>query len=152
MFPGKGKYRNVLTVVFIAIMLFNYANATLFWHCHRIGSASVVHSHIYGKSHGTGNSTGGHTPGQLQIIDVICHALYTADAEAWYAVISQCSEGVILDLADNNAYWAKWESPVEDAAKSVYDGYLKSQGQEQGIKSYGACVDLIVEYYLNKAF
>ena len=78
------------------------------------------------------------------------NALYTADAEAWYAVISQCSEGVILDLADNNAYWAKWESPVEDAAKSVYDGYLKSQGQEQGIKSYGACVDLIVEYYVNR--
>ena len=80
MFPGKGKYRNVLTVVFIAIMLFNYANATLFWHCHRIGSASVVHSHNYGKSHGTGNSTGGHTPGQLQIIDVICHATYINDA------------------------------------------------------------------------
>lgn len=76
----RGKYRNVLTVAFIAIMLFNYANASLFWHCHKIGDISVVHSHIHGKSHGTGNSTGGHTAGQLQIIDVICHAAYTADA------------------------------------------------------------------------
>ena len=80
MIPGKGKYRNALTVVFIAIMLFNYANATLFWHCHRIGSMEVVHSHIHGSAHTAGNGSGGHTTGQLQIIDVICHALYIADA------------------------------------------------------------------------
>ena len=80
------------------------------------------------------------------------NALYSADIEAWYDVMSQCSPGVISDLSDNNAYWAKWESPVEEAAESVYDSYLKSQGQELGIKSYGACVDLIVEYYINKAF
>lgn len=66
-------------MAFVAIMLFNYANATLFWHCHKIGNCSVTHSHIYWKTHGTGESSGGHTPGELQIIDVICHAVYTAD-------------------------------------------------------------------------
>jgi hypothetical protein len=76
---SRGKYRNILTMVFIAIMLFNYANATMFWHCHRIGSSSVVHSHIYWKTHTTGDSCGGHTQEQLQIIDIICHAVYTAD-------------------------------------------------------------------------
>ena len=40
----------------------------------------VVHSHTHGSSHTAGNDSGGHTTGQLQIIDVICHALYTADA------------------------------------------------------------------------
>lgn len=74
------KYRNVLTMAFVAIMLFNYANATLFWHCHKIGDYSIFHSHIYWKTHGTGESSGGHTPGQLQIIDVVCHAVFTADA------------------------------------------------------------------------
>ena len=76
---GKGGYRKALTVAFVAIAFFNYANATLFWHCHIIGSASVTHSHIYWKTHTSGDPTGGHTPGQIQIIDVICHAVYTAD-------------------------------------------------------------------------
>ena len=36
---------------------------------------------------------------------------------------------------------------VSDAVDVVYDGYLKSNNQELGLKSYGACVDLLVEYF-----
>ena len=67
-------------MAFAVIMLFNYANATMFWHSHVIGGASIMHSHIYWKTHTTGNSDGGHTSDQIQIIDLICHAVYTADA------------------------------------------------------------------------
>ena len=79
MILGKGKYRNVLTMALVAIMLFNYANVSLFWHWHKFGSFSVAHSHFCGKAHGTGHSSGNHTPGQFLIIDMICHAAYTAD-------------------------------------------------------------------------
>ena len=71
--------RNLLTMAFAVIMLFNYANATMFWHSHVIGGASIMHSHIYWKTHATGNSDGGHTSDQIQIIDLICHAVYTDD-------------------------------------------------------------------------
>ncbi len=77
---GKGKYRNVLTMALVAIMLFNYANVSLFWHWHKIGRISIVHSHIYGKAHETGSSSGNHTAGQVLIINMICHTAYTADA------------------------------------------------------------------------
>ena len=80
MILGKGKYRNVLTVALIAILLFNYANVSLFWHWHKIGTVSVAHSHFYGKTHGTGSSSCSHTPGEFLIIDLICHAAYTSDA------------------------------------------------------------------------
>ena len=33
----------------------------------------------------------------------------------------------------------------------MYDAYLKSNGQEMGMASYGACVDLLVEYFLPAA-
>ena len=36
---------------------------------------------------------------------------------------------------------------ISDAVDAVYDEYLKSQSQELGIRSYGACVDLLVEYF-----
>ena len=73
------RYHNVLTMAFTVIMLFNYANATMFWHSHVIGGASIMHSHIYWGDHATGDPTGGHTPGEIQIIDLICHSAYTAD-------------------------------------------------------------------------
>jgi hypothetical protein len=39
---------------------------------------------------------------------------------------------------------------TNDAVNTVYDEFLKSQNQELGIKSYGACVDLLVEYFAGK--
>ena len=75
-------------------------------------------------------------------------ALYTADYDKWLELYITYSDGVMKDFSDNNAYWARWESPITDAAEKVYDGYLKSQGQELGIKSYGACVDLLIKYFL----
>ena len=58
------------------------------------------------------------------------------------------SEPVRADLAANNEYWARWEGPAREAGEKVYTEFLKSYDQELGMKSYGACVDLLVEYYL----
>ena len=41
-------------------------------------------------------------------------------------------------------------SPLEDAAEDVYDSFLKSNDQDLGIRSYGACVDLLVNYFGEK--
>ena len=51
---------------------------------------------------------------------------------------------LFIDWKENNDYWAALESPVEEAAGDVYDSFLKSNNQELGIRSYGACVDLLV--------
>ena len=36
--------------------------------------------------------------------------------------------------------------PVDTVSNAVYDGFLKSYGTI-GVKSYGACVDLLVAYF-----
>ena len=51
------------------------------------------------------------------------------------------------DWNANNAYWAALASPMEDAAEQVYDSFLKGNGQELGMRSYGACVDLLAAYF-----
>ena len=89
--------------------------------------------------------------GWLSALLYCSNALYSADYDAWLYIYNTYSDGVRRDFDDNNAYWASFESPVSDAADAVYDGYLKAQGQELGIKSYGACVDLLVEYFLDDA-
>ena len=36
---------------------------------------------------------------------------------------------------------------MSKASDAVYEGFLYSYGQTLGLKSYGACVDMLVAYY-----
>lgn len=76
------------------------------------------------------------------------NALYSQDPEAYWAIRETLPEEVQLDLAYNNAYWAQFQdTAVQKASNKVYDGILKSYGDERGIQSYGTVVDLLVAYY-----
>lgn len=77
----------------------------------------------------------------------LANALYRADKEAWQVVRDSLPETVVADIQDNNAYWASWKGPVKEVAQNVYDGFLKSNGEEAGIQSYGTVVDLLLAYY-----
>ena len=80
------------------------------------------------------------------------NALSGADREAWEKVYYSLSETVRRDFSENNAYWDQFEdSAVQSASNSVYDSFLKSNGQELGRQSYGKCVDLLTHYYLDAA-
>lgn len=88
--------------------------------------------------------------GALSGLTHLGNALYKADKEAWKEIRAMLSEEIIIDWNDDNAYWAQFESPVETVATGAYDSYLKHNDQELGMKSYGACVDLLVDYYKDK--
>ena len=79
------------------------------------------------------------------------NALYSADYSRWEPIYKSLSEGVRLDMALNNAYWQQFETPVQTVSNTVHEGLLQSYDQELGLKSYGACVDLLVCHYLNDA-
>lgn len=75
------------------------------------------------------------------------NALYSADREAWERIRAGLNEAVLADLAAGNAYWKQFETPVQAVSNTVYEGFLHSYNQDLGLKSYGACVDLLVNYY-----
>ena len=78
----------------------------------------------------------------------LCNALAPVDGEAWNAIVQQYfTQEMANDWNANNAYWRELSSPVEDAAGQVYDSFLKGNDQELGMRSYGACVDLLVAYF-----
>ena len=77
----------------------------------------------------------------------LSNALYKADRELWTQLRQELAEEVLLDIQYNNAYWQQWESPVDTVSQKVYDTFLKSYGQEDGVQSYGTVVDLLVAYY-----
>lgn len=79
------------------------------------------------------------------------NALYGADYEAWRQVYESLGENVRKDMALNNAYWKQFETPVQTVSNTVYEGFLHSYDQTLGLKSYGACVNLLVNYYEQEA-
>lgn len=79
------------------------------------------------------------------------NALHSADYDAWERVYSSLDENVRRDFALNNAYWRQFDTPVQSVSNSVYEGFLQSYEQTLGMKSYGACVDLLVNYYYDTA-
>lgn len=81
----------------------------------------------------------------------LSNALYKVDREAWSEIRQGLHDGILVDWRDNSLYWDQFESPVETVATTVYDSYLKHNDQVLGIQSYGACVDLLVQYYIEKA-
>jgi hypothetical protein len=77
----------------------------------------------------------------------LSNALYSVNPGAWRMIDAGLREGVQADLLENNTYWARFESPVQTVTNTVYEGFLQSYGQTLGLRSYGACVDLLAGYY-----
>ena len=79
------------------------------------------------------------------------NALHGADYEAWLKIYESLDENILRDFAENRAYWKQFEGPARKTMNKVYEGFLQSYDQKLGLKSYGACVDLLVNYYYDIA-
>ena len=79
------------------------------------------------------------------------NALYSADHTAWEEIYATLDTPVLRDFAASRAYWQQFETPVQTVSNTVYENFLYSYDQNLGLKSYGACVDLLVNYYLEEA-
>ncbi|MDR1184749.1 MAG: DUF3810 domain-containing protein [Coriobacteriales bacterium] len=77
----------------------------------------------------------------------LSNALRQASYEDWEEADSYLGDAVRRDLRANNDYWAGFETPAAEASEAAYTEFLHNQGQELGMRSYGACVDMLVSYY-----
>jgi hypothetical protein len=85
--------------------------------------------------------------GYLAGLIYLMNALYKADPEAASSISSGFTKELGQDWKDNNDYWTSFEpTPAAEAVTAMYDSYLKSNGQSEGIASYGACVDLLASW------
>lgn len=76
------------------------------------------------------------------------NALAGQDMELYGELWSKYHPGTVRDFADNSAYWDQYEDTViSETADRVNDVYLKANEQEDGVKSYGRVVDLLLAEY-----
>lgn len=81
------------------------------------------------------------------------NALYDYDADEYFEIFDSLSDEVCADLNYENKYWDELKEDeiaqqVEDVVTKVNDTYLKINGEEDGVRSYGMMVDLLIADYL----
>lgn len=74
------------------------------------------------------------------------NALYAQNREAFLEVRSKLCDQALRDLKNHNAYWDPFRGPVAEVSDKVNDAYLKVNSQEDGVKSYGRIVDLLLAW------
>jgi hypothetical protein len=72
------------------------------------------------------------------------HALSQSDAERARRASAMWSPAVRRDLAALTEWNERYRGPAETAARVVNDAYLKAQGVDEGVRSYGRMVDLLI--------
>ncbi len=58
--------------------------------------------------------------------------------------MDSCSEGVKRDWAAERAHSKRYRTAWSKVRRHINDAYLKSQGQTEGVRSYGRTVDLLI--------
>lgn len=85
--------------------------------------------------------------GNLAAFNYLANALYKADKALWRDAMSHLSEGVLRDLKQRSDYWKGFEGEVMESSQKVNDTFIKSNGDKDGVLSYGKMVELMLRYY-----
>ncbi len=86
--------------------------------------------------------------GYLHGLISLSNALHGISPETWDAIQgAYFTPELVTDWNDNYYYWKALDSAVEEQGEQIYDAFLKSNDQQLGIASYGACVDLLITYF-----
>ncbi len=77
------------------------------------------------------------------------NSLYSVDYNAFLEAYAYLNELQLADRADSASYWSQFDDKViSETATSVNDNYLRSNGQESGVASYGEVTQLLLlDYY-----
>ena len=76
------------------------------------------------------------------------NALFSASPAAHAEMMSALSdpEGIMRDNQANWEFWRRYEGRISEINQEINDRYLRAHGQEDGVRSYGRMVDLVLAY------
>lgn len=78
--------------------------------------------------------------------------LYSYDKERYSQLYALYTDGMQRDLADYREYYVKYENhPAGKVNDTINDAYLQYNGHDDGIRSYGRMIDLLLAFYLPKS-
>jgi len=75
------------------------------------------------------------------------NALAGVDMDRYQTVAAKLGDGIRRDLDASARYWKQFEGPVQEVSTQVNDAYLQANLQDDGVRSYGRMVDLVLAWY-----
>jgi hypothetical protein len=74
-------------------------------------------------------------------------SLRQADPDKYEKIRAQIPKSALEEIRSNDEFWAKHENKASEIQNKVNDAYLKSNGVEEGIASYGQLTTLMLHWY-----
>jgi len=84
--------------------------------------------------------------GTLTALIHVLNALARAAPERWLEIVDELPQGVRSDIDGVHHFWNQRRSGLTTLVERTNDAYLRSQGQADGLASYGRVVDLLAAY------
>ncbi|MDD4780738.1 MAG: DUF3810 domain-containing protein [Tissierellia bacterium] len=82
--------------------------------------------------------------GTMLALTYSMNALYMEDYDAFESLYHKYSGDVYKDIKYKTNYWKQFETKVAEISTKVNDTYLKANNQDDGVRSYGRMVDLLL--------
>lgn len=73
--------------------------------------------------------------------------LYVRDKQKADQLFQRINPGIIANYEQVRTFWEQHTNPIEPLFQSTYNGFLKANNQEDGMKSYSYVVALLVNYF-----
>lgn len=73
--------------------------------------------------------------------------LYVRDKEKADILFKRINPGIIANYAEVRIFWEQHTNPIEPLFQITYNGFLKANNQQDGMKSYSYVVALLVNYF-----
>ena len=103
--------------------------------------------------------------GYLKGLNYLLNAIARVDGETWHRISDSLTDEVRGDRQEVRTFWAERTQAntgitflddiltnimetTSDVVDRIYDAYLRGQGEVLGIQSYGAVVDILIEYFV----
>ena len=75
------------------------------------------------------------------------NSLYSTDPDKYSELRKKLPDDVIRELDENREFWQSHETRASEVQDRVNDAYLKSNGQKEGIQTYGQLTTLMLMWY-----
>ena len=81
-------------------------------------------------------------------LEISGNALYEQNTDLYFQIRDLYSKDVLKDIRAKSMYWQQYDDTVVSAlSNKINDTYLKANDQEDGVKSYGRMLDLLLAKY-----
>ena len=79
------------------------------------------------------------------------HYWFVRDETVLKQLLTTIHPGILANYKESEQFWEEYETFIDTGFRFFYDRFLKINQQKEGIESYSRFVDLMVNYYKDKA-